>query len=359
MARTFASQPGARDIAQVNTDFLDLLRQGVTRVEAAHRLGRASWSALRDTFKAGGLPVSLDELPGSRVSARDEVPDSTPDIEEILLRRRREYARRDAREKARACVKIEIDDATGVIGLLVNGDEHLDNPGTRITEIERNLELVRSTPGLYAISMGDVHDAWIGRLQALYGESTTTLAEALALCEWYINGLGDRLLFAVGGNHNAAWWGDNDPLIAMMKKNGTLYLDNEVRVALHINDAEPITVFARHGWPGRSQWNAGHGTQKAAQMGVGDDILLGGHTHVSAYGLIKQPHGEKISHCIQVASFKVHDQYARDLGLRDQHISSSVLCILDPRAGANGRISVFHDVEKGVEILNVMRQLAA
>lgn len=320
---------------------------GLSLRAIAKTFGYADWPPMRERLKRAGVPV-----PG--VVSRGEVPSVAPNAQEIITRRKAEFQRKEAHERARRCVDIHIDDSVGVIGILVNGDEHLDNPGTRIDLVERYATLVAETDGLFAVSMGDVHDAWIGRLQRLYASAGTTLEEALTLCEWYIDTLGEKLLFAVGGNHNAGWWGENDPLIAMMRKNGTLYLDSEVRVALHIDEAPPITITARHGWPGRSQWNAGHGVQKAAQMGCTDDLLLGGHTHVSAYGLVKQP-GAGITHCLQVASYKVHDQYQRDLGLRDQNIAPAALVLVDPRASEVGRVTVFHDIERGVEVLNLLR----
>lgn len=344
-ARKTASVP------DVHAKWSALVSQGASRMNAARELGYHSWSSLRDTFLAHGLSVAVE----SEVVHVDTVPPPIPPVADILAKRRAEYAQRRKHESARGLVNIRIRDDSGVIGIVVNGDEHLDNPGTDIAAIERMVELVNRTPGLYAASMGDVHDAWVGRLQRLYAESSTTLGEAIALCEWYVSSLGKKLLFAVGGNHNSGWWGDNDPLINLMRANGTLYLDNEVRVALHVNDLPAVTAHARHSWQGRSMWNPGHGTQRAAQMGARDDVLLGGHTHVSAYGMVKQQGTDSVTHCVQVASYKIHDQYARDLGLRDQHISPAVLIILDPAATGAGRVLVFHDIEQGAKVLQAMR----
>lgn len=334
--------------------FTNLVNNGSTYTEATHSLGMSSWSSFRDRLRGAGYVIPA---PQSEVVHVDPVPPPIAPPEEIRERRRREFELRQRHEQARKLVNISVRDPSGIVGIVVHGDEHLDNPGTDIAAIERSVHLVQNTPGLYCASMGDVHDAWVGRLQRLYAESTTSLGEAIALCEWYINALGDKLLFAVGGNHNAAWWGDNDPLINLMRANGTLYLDNEVRISLNVNRLDPVTVHARHNWQGRSMWNPGHGTQRAAQMGAADDVLLGGHTHVSGYGLVKQQRTGGVTHCVQVASFKVHDQYARDLGLRDQHISPAVLLILDPAQPVGpGRVLVFHDIEQGARVLTALRR---
>jgi hypothetical protein len=94
---------------------------------------------------------------------------------------------------------------------------------------------------------------------------------------------------------------------------------------------------------------------KASQMGYHDHILVNGHKHKSGYGLIKDPAAGTVSHCIQVASYKVHDRYAKDKGFPDQHISPSVVTIIDPEAPEAGFVQVFHDVDAAVDFLKWKR----
>ena len=51
------------------------------------------------------------------------------------------------------------------------------------------------------------------------------------------------------------------------------------------------------------------------------------------------------------------DQYAKDLNMRDQRISSAVLTIIKPEARREAdRVMVFHDVEAGCEYLKFLRK---
>ena len=91
-------------------------------------------------------------------------------------------------------------------------------------------------------------------------------------------------------------------------------------------------------------------------FGPEDEIYIAGHRHVSGYALHKQPSGV-ITHAIQVASFKIFDQYAKDNDMRDQRISSAVMTIIKPEATREAdRVMVFHDIEAGCDYLKFLRK---
>jgi hypothetical protein len=96
-------------------------------------------------------------------------------------------------------------------------------------------------------------------------------------------------------------------------------------------------------------------------MGHTDHILISGHRHISGYQIVKQPTDGLITHAIRVASYKIHDNYAKQLGLKNQNLSPSVLTIVQPDREDNnaGLITVFHDIETGVDFLNFLRRKGA
>jgi len=59
-----------------------------------------------------------------------------------------------------------------------------------------------------------------------------------------------------------------------------------------------------------------------------------------------------------VASYKIYDNYAKQLGLRNQNISPAVLTIINSEREDDdpGLITVFHDMDTGVEFLKFLRQ---
>ena len=100
---------------------------------------------------------------------------------------------------------------------------------------------------------------------------------------------------------------------------------------LRFPNGKEIRINARHMFKGNSIWNTAHGVSRAVQTGWRDHILTCGHTHVSGYQVLKDPSSGLISHALQVASFKVIDNYAEKLGLDDKNIFNCPVTIIDPQ----------------------------
>jgi len=280
-----------------------------------------------------------------------EHPPSNPglSVDELVEDRKRRFERKRGYEEARAEIAVRVN-VPGPIGIMHFGDPHVDDDGTDIAALERHTQLVRDTEGLFAANVGDTTNNWVGRLARLYGEQSTSAQEAWQLAEWLIQRC--PWLYIIGGNHDC-WSGAGDPLKWIAGNN--VYESSQIRLRLDLPSGRKVTINWGHGLGRHSQGNPTHGVMKAAQMGVRDDILVCGHKHVSGYQPLKTPDG-RIAHCLQVASYKVFDRYAKERGFRDQHISPSVLTIIDPAATkVEGFIQVFHDIELGVEFLRFMR----
>jgi hypothetical protein len=73
--------------------------------------------------------------------------------------------------------------------------------------------------------------------------------------------------------------------------------------------------------------------------------------------ILRCPQDDRICHALQVASYKLYDRYAREKGFRDQHVSPAVLTVINPGARSPaGFVTVFHDVEEGVDYLTFKRK---
>ena len=330
---------------------------GVTRATIARRLKevgrrekeqRASDSSRGKSFS----PSSMRES-GFYVD-QQALLDETPEIGDILHKRRGEFERRDEAERSRQLIKCSVF-LDGPIGILHFGDPHLDDPGTSIVAVERHTALVRDTVGLFGAPVGDLANHWVGRLARLHAYQTTTEAETWKLIDWFVTSI--DWLYIIGGNHDL-WVGDGDPIHWMVRGQSGLYEAHGARLGLQFPNGKEVRVNVRHDWPGHSQWNTAHGIAKAAQMGVADHIVIAGHKHISGYQLIKQPNSGLVSHAVRVASYKIHDNFAKQLGLKNQNISPSVLTVINPDKEDDdpGLITVFHDVETGVEFLKFLRK---
>jgi len=279
-------------------------------------------------------------------------PPAEIDIDELVSRRKTQYGRKDAHEVGVSKITSKVR-LPGPVGILFFGDPHVDDDGCDIELLEEHCRLTKETEGLWGANIGDTTNNWVGRLAGLYAEQSTSAKEAVALAEWFI-GSADWL-FIISGNHDA-WAGANDPIRWMARQSNTLRQTAAVRMELVFPKGEPLVINARHNFKGHSMWNEAHGVGKAAMLGPEDEIFVNGHTHVSGYCLKKRPSGI-VSHCIQLASYKVHDRYAKELGLPDARVSSAVLTIIKPEADRlTDRVQVFHDVQAGVDYLNFLRK---
>tara|TARA_R100001530_G_scaffold103667_1_gene72164 strand:+ start:329 stop:1405 length:1077 start_codon:yes stop_codon:yes gene_type:complete len=302
-------------------------------------------SCFRKTLK----PVVVEESP-FKVADRD--PDMMP-VEDIISFRQKAYKQKKKAKESRTLVDIHIN-IDGPIGIAHFGDPHVDDDGTDLSQIIMYTDIINNTEGMFAGNLGDIQNNWVGRLSALYGQQSTSAKESWKLTEYFVNKL--NWLYLVAGNHDV-WSGDGDPLEFIMRDHKGLYERWGARMNLIFPNGKEITINARHTWKGNSMWNTAHGVAKAAQMGWKDHILTCGHTHVSGYQVIKDPASGLISHALQVASFKIMDNYADKLGLDDKNIFNCPVTIIDPRYedDDNRLITTIFNPEVASEYLKYLR----
>lgn len=172
--------------------------------------------------------------------------------------------------------------------------------------------------------------------------------------------LGNFMVRRNGAAHFSGncWSGAGDPLKWIAAHHGAMFEGWGARLNLIFPNGKQIRVNARHDFAGHSQWNAGHGPAKAAQMGWRDHLLTCGHKHTSAYQLLKDPSSGLISHVLRVAGYKVHDRYAKELGLPNQNITPASVTVIDPRFSDDDvrLITVIHDVDTAADFLTFLRR---
>ncbi len=137
-------------------------RRDAYSLEECDEVYQASWQAIRSAsnFAREGLGIGLGkfryilrrrkelmEKIGSDVPfaiERKDIGDDIADVDDIIERRRKEFKRRDKASKTNALIpcKVKID---GPIGILHMGDNHVDDPGTNISLLEKHIDLINST----------------------------------------------------------------------------------------------------------------------------------------------------------------------------------------------------------------------
>jgi len=312
-----------------------------SRISAGLSPAPRDWAHEWDALQNGG-PIERDPLQSPELTA-----------EEILEYRIKKFARKQGYERARQLIDIPIPIA-GPFGILHFGDPHVDDDGTDLGQLVAHIDLVKNTEGLFAANIGDSRNNWVGRLARLYGEQGTSAKEALILADWFLRELKGKWAYIIGGNHDT-WSGADDPLEWISSQIHALYEPSEARVRLVPPVGEPTTINARHDFKGSSQWNTAHPVMKAAMLGVRDDIFVCGHKHVCGYGVNKSPDDGRISHCLQIGSYKVYDRFAREKGFKDQHISPCAVTVIQPEGRLINRVQMFWDAQEGAETLSMYR----
>lgn len=289
------------------------------------------------------------------------LPDELPTADELLARRRKQFDRKHASKDARRLIPVKVH-KDGPIGILHMGDPHIDDDGTDIHALERDVRLICDTDGLYGANVGDNQNNWPGRLARLYGKQSVTQAEAWVLVEWLITTVGDKWMYLCAGNHDLfkvdTPRSPGDPLQWMVRQHNTAYQEHGVRIGLQLRDGREVRINCRHDHKGRSQWNPNHGPSKAAKMGWKDHIVIAGHTHESGGpDPLKDQMTKTICWSAKVAGYKVYDDYADQNGFPDQNINPSIISIIDTNRDEThpGFIKWFWDVDAGADYLTWLR----
>ena len=314
---------------------------------------------LRDQRRAekGLPPVPRVGTNAAALFTAQQPPSPLPPIDE-LIQRRVETGRRTIKSFT-ASRYLAVDVHTdGPFGVLFAGDPHMDDDGCDFELLKSHSELVMATDGLFACSVGDLANNWVGRLARLYGNQSTTAREAWALVEWWLNFLGPKLLAISAGNHDC--WARNvhglDPVDWVTRQHGTVYQTNGARLGLTTPSGEVFTVNMRHDFSGRSQFNAAHGPTRAAIFGFKDDLLISGHTHSTGLNVVKDPATGRVCYCVRLGSYKTVDEYAIERGFPDGNISECALVIFDPYAtDPRHRVLLDFDPYRGAKVLTMMR----
>ena len=281
------------------------------------------------------------------------LPDDDLDADEIVAQAKAAFKHKRAYEQARRLIPVRVN-VPGPIGILHFGDPHVDDAGTDLELLDRHSDLTREYPFVWGANVGDTTNNWVGRLAVLYAAQNMSRSRAIKVAERFIKRT--RWLYMIGGNHDA-WSGDDDPIRWIAREAGTLYQSSECRIQLNFPEGDPIRINGRHDFAGHSQWNPAHGPMKAAMMGVRDHIMVAGHRHESAHGVVKDPTTGIVCHALKVASYKVYDRYARERGFRDQALGPAAFTILQPHLPDDhpDRVIVTWDPEVGVELLKALR----
>lgn len=315
---------------------------GLAYHEIADELGRTRGSV---TNKAHEIEALVAQTKRASVSI-SEIPSAGRPVGDIIAARREAFQRKKDHHEAKRNVTIKIE-GNEPYAIAFFGDPHVDDDGCDLDGFLTDAEKVKSANRCYAINAGDLTNNWIGSLARLWGHQQATEGEGAELAEWVISLV--PWLFVILGNH------DKWTMMAELKCKalGVQHVSHGCIARVTAGDGRTLTIDARHTHSGHSQYNPAHGQLKRNYRGSPADIIIGAHTHVSAYTMLKNGVSGQIGHCIRLASYKQFDEYADAKGFDDEAISPIVLAVVDPRVEGNSFVTIWHDLDAGLEYLRL------
>jgi transposase-like protein len=188
-------------------------------------------------------------------------------------------------------------------------DLHIGDPYADYRQMKADAELVRDTEGAYALSTGDHHNNWIGKLEGLQRGHGIDFDSELVLVRNWFEILGEKLLVVVAGNHDA--WTKKlagvDLTKEMLRGAKLLYDRDEVLFSMKVHDRE-VRFKCRHKWKGNSIFNPTHGEERIERSDTDYDVGIGGHTHIGTLFREFFFHGTRRVACL-VGTYKFYDRF--------------------------------------------------
>ena len=218
-------------------------------------------------------------------------------------------------EKADKRGRFSVDFPDGPIAIACISDQHIA-PGTPcdFERMREDAELIRETPGFYAVLVGDGVDNHIKHRSAMISASSKP-DEQWRLFDHYLQVFGDKILCLISGNHDAwtAEIGGVDYLSKIAAERKLCYAPAEARMTVNVG-GQPYSLLIRH-QVGRfnSSLNQTHVVKRFWEMNAEPfDIGVIGHHHEAAMEMFIK-HGKK-RFAARPGSYQITSPYAHQYG---------------------------------------------
>ena len=216
-------------------------------------------------------------------------------------------------------------------------------PGTPcdFRKMREDAELIRNTPGCYAVVGGDVVDNHIKHRSAVLSARSTPNDQYM-LFEHYLTILGNKCLLAISGNHDD--WTPQiagvDMLARIAKQRQIFFASDEAFMDFSIGN-QVYKIGLRHQFRMNSSFNQTHSVKQWLRLGVVDwDIGCVGHHHEAA---IEQfVYKEKLRWGCRPGSYQITSSYARQLGFNASIPTSPTFLLHGDEHRIDGWASVQH-----------------
>ncbi len=237
------------------------------------------------------------------------------------------------------------------VGISIFSDIHCGDSGVLYNLLDKHVQLVKNTDGMYCVFNGDELNNFLGSLSYAARADLVQNAEQWEIVESLFDELQDSVLTVTRGNHNL-WTGRHagiDLQARIMDRFNFVDIGEGARLYLSLGNQMYVCML-RHRYRYNSAMNPGHAVMKMYDEHGPFDIGCIGHTHEAGVGWqVKQ---NKRVAWIRPGSYKVEDDYAESKGFpRSLPISPSFIIFPDTK-----KIMIYDDIEEAAEALTYYRE---
>jgi hypothetical protein len=285
-----------------------------------------------------------------------QLPDPREPIDSLIQRRSEHYQRKIAYREAATWQQIKVNDRKPY-GIALIGDPHLDDDGCNWPALLDDVAILKNTPGLYAVNIGDTTNNWVGRLARLFANQETSQTSARQLAEWFLTKAGITWAAVILGNHDE--WNEGGEIIKRMCASSPVTIpvhDWLAKVAFVSPNGAEFRANLAHNFKGSSIYSTTHGPLREAIWMQQDrpHLLAAGHIHFGGMQTIELP-GGRIVHLVRVSSYKDDDRFALVNGFHEGTRFRAAMAIIDPDAPDHERCMTFPSLKQGAAVLRAMR----
>lgn len=251
---------------------------------------------------------------------------------------------------------IEVTIPAEIAGLALIGDTHAGSRDVNYELLERDVELIANTPGLYAVAVGDLINGYFWG-----GMSQMDDLEQMPRQVRFMRSILKKL--STDNSLIAGWIGDHDgwtrktgmnPYERMPEELGAHYMEGVGFITMNVGE-QTYRLTGAHRLRGSSIYNDAHAAVRNSKEVDNSDIIFSAHYHGKKAHLeqVKKEHGGggRTIHAIQLGTYDRSSIYSRKQGYADLPDESLGACVLTLHGKDEKRIEYHKSVEKGVERL--------
>lgn len=196
----------------------------------------------------------------------------------------------------------------------VISDMHIA-PGTPVDfrKMRQDAELIRDTPGLYAVLAGDQVDNHIKHRSAVLAARSQP-EDQYKLFEYYLSILAPKLLVVTSGNHDD-WtnqYAGVDMLGRIVREHRVFFSPDEAWIDIEVG-SQKYVLAVRHQYRFGSQFNQTHTVKQWLRLGPREfDVGVIGHHHEAAIEQVI--YRDRFRWVARPGSYQITSSYSRQLG---------------------------------------------